>query len=73
MAVLPSVTKRPPIRIVHPLARDAIAGHFLRAAHDRPIISWVTGTFQDIIGIYVGLDFAILESDVVGEICPTKY
>jgi len=60
-----SAAKRAPIRIVHPLARDAITGHCLRTAHDRMIISWETSGLQYNIRIYINLDFAILESDIV--------
>ncbi|MDQ0851440.1 hypothetical protein QFZ65_003378 [Arthrobacter sp. B3I9] len=73
LLVHPSISEQSPIRIVHPLARNAITGHCLRAAHDRPIISWVTGALQHIIGIYVDLNFAIPESNVVSKVRFAKY
>jgi hypothetical protein len=66
------VKKRPPIWIVHPLARNAITGHCLCPSHDCPIISWVTGTLQYNIRIYVDSDFAVSESDIVSEISLTE-
>src|SRR6478735_6697477 len=68
-----SVTERPPIRIIHPPARDPITGDCLRATHDRMIISWETCAVQYSIGIHVVLNFAITESNVVGKRCLEKY